>query len=671
MFVVGLWLTAGQVRSGAEGRTLLWLTVEGLFFWGVGIGAFRQAPRSPAALPFLLQCAGWTTYFGLATLVPSDGPPSAALFGVFGPGSYLHAPSLVHLALALAWPQEEPRWKGVVLGWYVLHGVLFIGALAMLLAGQQDGFAFIDGVMRRLALNFLALALSIGALVWARVFLAASRNRRRTLDLGAGAILLGMGPGWLGSVIPLFATQMEPGLPLSTMLFAILPAGFALAMLRTRLFNDRRLERESSDLQIRLLLDHDLTAASADLAQHLRVTFEAQGAMIRVADGGAPRRLAVAGEPFEEWDAAPLTDEVQLTHAPSAIGYPLADEHGLVGEIRIGGSLAGGFGGRELTSLQRLARPLTAVLRTKLADQELRRTAAELARLAFSFAGAGALLEETARSSSIGAKETADGARQQATDLAEVQSVAQGAATVATEVRAEATRSAEVGLAVEEQGEALVRTSELLAQEIESGMQTLVLVRSEVDALVARGDEIQRISAAITGFAFQTNLLALNAAIEAARAGAEGQGFAVVAEEVRALAESSGHSARDISRLVAGIREEIERAVVALARVLEDMKGAAARGRSGVGLFEAAHQRIDSLIQAASSLKDRADRLQAATATIEAAVLRSTQVAKAQLTRAEGAASAVERQLATASELRANADRLAQVGQRLGGLLNL
>jgi methyl-accepting chemotaxis protein len=88
-----------------------------------------------------------------------------------------------------------------------------------------------------------------------------------------------------------------------------------------------------------------------------------------------------------------------------------------------------------------------------------------------------------------------------------------------------------------------------------------------IGELAVAAQEIDKVTELIAGIASQTNLLALNATIEAARAGEMGRGFAIVAQEVKALAGQTATATQDIGRRVAAMRQATGRSVEAIATI--------------------------------------------------------------------------------------------------------
>jgi methyl-accepting chemotaxis protein len=117
-------------------------------------------------------------------------------------------------------------------------------------------------------------------------------------------------------------------------------------------------------------------------------------------------------------------------------------------------------------------------------------------------------------------------------------------------------------------GDTRMESSIAATQRIETAVGESTAVIQELSSGTNRINEITN---TIREIADQTNLLALNAAIEAARAGEQGRGFAVVADEVRKLAERTAASTRDITAMVESIRSKTGSAVSAMARVHEEV----------------------------------------------------------------------------------------------------
>ncbi|MBW4055293.1 MAG: bacteriohemerythrin [Proteobacteria bacterium] len=159
-------------------------------------------------------------------------------------------------------------------------------------------------------------------------------------------------------------------------------------------------------------------------------------------------------------------------------------------------------------------------------------------------------------------------------------------------------------------GSQLVQSSSRLMENI---AQRVNISSQTVEGLGKRSDQIGAIVNTIQDIADQTNLLALNAAIEAARAGEQGRGFAVVADEVRALAERTTKATKEIAAMIKAIQNETQSAVSSMSEGVDEVnRGTAETTRSGEALEDILN-RINELTMQISQVATAAEEQTATT----------------------------------------------------------
>ncbi|QQS09884.1 MAG: methyl-accepting chemotaxis protein [Phycisphaerales bacterium] len=215
---------------------------------------------------------------------------------------------------------------------------------------------------------------------------------------------------------------------------------------------------------------------------------------------------------------------------------------------------------------------------------------AQVTRSAREVAGAAQEIDEAMEESTASAKEQSQGVNQIAAAIEELSASAIEVARKAETASGRATESGSVA------GEGVSVVNETIDQ-MQSISSVVIRTSELVTELGKRGVEIGELVSVIDDIADQTNLLALNAAIEAARAGEHGRGFAVVADEVRKLADRTQKSTAEIGESIQAIRHETQRSV-------EEMATGRAQVQTGVERATQAGETLQRIVRAASDVTE-------------------------------------------------------------------
>ena len=253
------------------------------------------------------------------------------------------------------------------------------------------------------------------------------------------------------------------------------------------------------------------------------------------------------------------------------------------------------------------------------------------------------------------ARETTTGSQQQ---NSAAESAAAAVAEMADGVRSAAEKAEETARIAQEacehsnQGQRIVRDA---SEEIERIARSVEQSAQVVSALGERSEQISSIVKVIHEIADQTNLLALNAAIEAARAGEQGRGFAVVADEVRKLAERTTAATGEISRVIQAIQEETRSAITTI-------RAGSEQARNGAGLARQAAEALERINQGARQTLDMASEIAGTMAEQSGKSGRIAEMVTDIMTLADRNASLSRETLAEADQLAYLATTLEEVG---------